>query len=282
MIANIIRDESHDGEESSCVHDVPLPMARTHGLHLPDPGRVLMALDVQLYPAFYDGSGKEDTQSISLAGAAHFEQAWADFDFDWMTMLGRHGAKCFHMCDAIALQKEFSPSKGWDAIKVDRLIRDLVKVMGGHSNRGLQFRACTIIRKDYDQAKREYPTLRPLPAICANFGVGGLELPNGHSTILYFDRDEPFMHEIYRVWVHLKGKRQIRPRWVEQTFNILAVDSGYPSIQAVDFIAWSLNREHTTGDYEQWTLAAKLLCMPNWKLYDYDAIVSDYANDKWS
>ena len=80
-----------------------------------------MALDAEIYPAYYDGSGKKDTDAISLAGAAHFEQAWGDCEVDWGKTLERHGVKCFHMCDAIALQREFLREKGWDEILISTL-----------------------------------------------------------------------------------------------------------------------------------------------------------------
>jgi len=83
---------------------------------------------------------------------------------------------------------------------------------------------------------------------------------------------------VNRVWNHLKKKRG-RPQWVRQIRNIIPVDSGYYSIQAADFIAWSLNH-HTQNAYRHWAIAAQFLA--DWKLYDYDAIVERYANDEWS
>jgi hypothetical protein len=58
------------------------------------------------------------------------------------------------------------------------------------------------------------------------------------------------------------------------------VDSRYYSIQAADFVAWSLNRAQSCGDYPHYSMAATFLGES--KLYDYDAIVERYANDKWS
>jgi hypothetical protein len=183
------------------------------------------------------------------------------------------------MCDAIALKKKFSTMNGWDGRKVELLIGDLVKVLYDHMNLGLQFRSCTVLRKEYIRAKREHPTLRPLAAICANFCVGGLIVPKEHEVILHFDRNEQFLKQVYRVWCHLRNKRK-RPAWVRRTRNILKVDSSYPSIQAADFVAWSLSRAQSRGDYQHWSNAATLLGES--QLYDYDAIVERYANDKWS
>ena len=226
-----------------------------------------MALDAEVFHGYFDGGGKQDIPVITLAGVAHSELAWGDFDIDWRRALEGHGARCFHMADLIG-----SPDS-------EALIGSMVQVMTEHQNRGLQFRAATIVVKDYERAKCEHPTLRPLEAICANFTVGGLAVPKEHEIILYFDRNEAFMHQVNRVWVHLKNKKN-SPPWVRQTRNVLPVDSGYYGIQAADFIAWSLNREQTVGDYPQWALAAKFLCH-GWKLYDYDAIVERYANDQW-
>jgi len=267
--------------EDVCGDDSGLLRARTHGLHVRGKS-ILMSVDAQLYQAYYDGSGNNVAAAVSLAGAAHFEMAWSDFDADWAKTLRKHGAECFHMCDAIALQKKFDRRKGWDEKKVNELITDLVAVMSEHRNRGLQFRGCTILCKDYEAAKRQYKTLRPLPAIAVNFCIGGLAVPSGHDLLLCFDKNEEFMKQIYRVWRHLKAKPKGRTGWVAQTRNIFNVNRGYCGIQAADFVAWSLNREHTHRGYEHWTMGAKLLCLPDFKLYDYDAIVEGYANDKWT
>jgi hypothetical protein len=242
----------------------PLPVS-------PDSGHSLMALEAEIYQAYLDGSGKKVDAVRSLAAVAHFEVALTDFDADWYKAMQRYGKRSFHMCDEVSAPNSHD------------LIRDLINVMFKHKSRGLQFRACTVIVKDYHKAKEQHPTLRPLPAICANFCVGGLGLPHNHDMMLHFDRNEDFMHQVNRVWLHLKNKPKLRPLWVEQTRNILPVNSSYYGVQAADLIAWSLNRAYTHGDYEEWKRAAQLLCLPNGlKVYNYDAIVEDYANDKWS
>jgi hypothetical protein len=273
---NNLRDSSTSADDDGCAHDSPVPMARSHGFHLPG-RRILMALAA--YPAYYDGSGKDDTRAISLSGVAAAEPEWASFDSAWKYALDAHGAQCFHMSDAINLRKRFARKNGWNEHKVDALIRDLVKIMSGYRNRGFQFRSCTVIRDDYARAKSEHPTLRPLHSICVNYCVGGLAVPRDHEVILYFDRNEAFLHKVNRVWEHLKNKPLSRPPWVDQARNIMKVDSGYYAIQAADCLSWSVNREQTHRDYQQWAISAKMLS--EWKLYDYDAIIERYANDKW-
>jgi len=182
------------------------------------------------------------------------------------------------MSDAMSLKGHFSRARGWNEEKVNRLVVDLLKVMSDHNNHGFQFRSCTALRDDYERAKREYPTLRPIEAICVNYCVGGLAVPKDHEVMLYFDRGEPFMKQINRVW--LRQRRLRKPGWAQQTRNIIPVDSGTYAIQAADFIAWSVNREQTHGDYPQRAFSAKMIS--DWKLYDYAAIVERYANDKWS
>jgi len=136
-----------------------------------------------------------------------------------------------------------------------------------------QYYAMTI--KEQRPATR---SLRPIPAICANYTVGGLRVPKGEDVILYFDRNEEFLHQVNRVWLKLKKRKD--SGWARQTRGIIPVDSSQYAIQAADFIAWTMNREQTHGDYAEWTTSAKMLSES--KLYDYDAIVEQYANDKWS
>jgi len=230
--------------------------------------------------SFNDGSGKPPCPVVSLACAAALEPLWPEFDEDWKALLEAHDLKCFHMTDAMTLNGIFSREKGWDEQKVSHLITEIITVLNKHQNRGMQFRCSTVVRADYGRAKKEHTNLRPIPAICANYTVGGLRVPKGEDVILYFDRDEDFLHQVNRVWLKLKKRRA--PGWARQTRNILPVDSSHYPIQAADFIAWSMNREQTHGDHPEWAISARLLANGNCEMYGYDRLVEQYANDNWS
>ena len=157
--------------------------------------------------SFNDGSGKADCSATSLACAAMLEQFWYEFDNDWEKLLARHNLKCFHMTDAVALKNHFSKGNGWNKEKVRSLISEIVLILNRHQQRSMQFRCSTVLRNDYKRAKASHPTLRPIPAICANYTVGGLRVPKGEDVILYFDRNEEFLHQVNRVWLKLKPEQ---------------------------------------------------------------------------
>ena len=161
-------------DDSECDHDdrPPPALARISWIHLHAEGRILVALK-----SFNDGSGKADCRATSLACAAMLEQFWYEFDNDWEKLLARHNLKCFHMTDAVALKNHFSKGNGWNKEKVRSLISEIVLILNRHQQRNMQFRCSTVLRNDYKRAKASHPTLRPIPAICANYTVGGLRVP---------------------------------------------------------------------------------------------------------
>jgi len=161
-------------DDSECDHDdrPPPALARISWIHLHAEGRILVALK-----SFNDGSGKADCRATSLACAAMLEQFWYEFDNDWEKLLARHNLKCFHMTDAVALKNHFSKGNGWNKEKVRSLISEIVLILNRHQQRSMQFRCSTVLRNDYKRAKASHPTLRPIPAICANYTVGGLRVP---------------------------------------------------------------------------------------------------------
>jgi len=108
---------------------------------------------------------------------------WADFDKAWKAALLKHGAEVLSYVRCDALQKAFSVEKDWNEEKVNRLASDLLKVMFGPLESGINnSEVATVLRADYIRAKSEHPTLRPLAAICVNYCVGGLALPKDHQV----------------------------------------------------------------------------------------------------
>jgi hypothetical protein len=112
-----------------------------------------------------------------------------------------------------------------------------------------------------------------------NYCLGGLKAPKEHEVILYFDRTEPFMHQVNRVWLRLR-KRDDRT-WARQTRNIIPVDSSYYAIQAADLLAWSMSRQCIRNDQDDLALCAALATRGQIQIYDYNQIVAHYADDKW-
>jgi len=252
-------------------------LARLHGFHLHGERRLLVAVK-----SFNDGSGKSDSKAISLACAAALEPQWLEFDKDWGELLAEYGLRCFHMADAMALRNHFTAERGWSEPRVEEIVHRIFVILHKHQSMGMQFRCATVIREDYERARVEHPTLRPMASICVNFTVGGLAIPTGEQAILYFDRNEEFLHKVNRVWLKKRKRKKTNIGWVRQVTNIIPVDSAQYAIQAADVVAWTMNRKFTVGDYRELTFRTQFLCQLNCAEYDYNALIERYANDKWT
>jgi hypothetical protein len=104
--------------------------------------------------------------------------------------------------------------------------------------------------------------------------------PLGRSgTIaLYFDRNEPFEHQIRRVWEKRKGKHPGPLQFVSQIGSVCQ-EKVY-GVQAADLLAWHINRSHTHDDPER--LAAKMFAVFNTPsqgigYMGYDELVKRYG-----
>lgn len=189
----------------------------------------------------------------------------------------------FHMADLMASQGVFV---GWDEPRKNKLVADLWNVIGSFRGTSLRAYSCTVPTADYERAKSEFPTLRPLPAICANFCVGGLHITpeeqgkDYRCILLYFDRDEPFMHTVNRVWLRRRKQRG----FMRQILNIIPTDreESFP-VQAADFLAWGINRHYCEPEKQAWRLFAPVIAIEHFTaLYDYDRIAKEYGHDVWS
>jgi hypothetical protein len=62
---------------------------------------------------------------------------------------------------------------------------------------------------------------------------------------LFFDKGEPFMHKIDKIW---RTKSENKPQVLQLVSSIEQSDTKTSiGLQAADFLAWSVNRYHTYG-----------------------------------
>jgi hypothetical protein len=231
---------------------------------------------------YYDGSSDEQRrEAVTLSGVAATESVWAEFEPLWDKVLEKYLVqdRILHMTDLMSFRGNFSPDKGWDEKQRHALLADLFNVYGHFDRqRDLEARSCTVILRDWARAKREMPKLVEPEAICVNFCVGGLRLPlecanEAKPILLYFDKNEPFMHKINRVW---QRRRKIRNTFFRQIRTIKNVDSEYYPIQAADILAWIMNHSHRGIHDEFFELASVLAIRHFSECYDYDQIIADY------
>jgi hypothetical protein len=242
--------------------------------------------------SYYGGGNSDDPRcrSVTLSGFAASESVWKKFEIDWGKVLAKYGISSFHMSDAMSLGGKFSRRHGWDEIKRSRLIGELLEVLGKlrfinkfalESN--LIASTCTVLMDDYRRAKKENPKLRTPEAICVRFCVNqmpyDIDIVSGGDRpqfVLFFDRNEKFLHTIKRVWDRHKKKPEAG--WPKQ-INLITDGNSMEMrpFQAADMFAWVVNK-HNRGESSPYAIATFLVTAHYSFLFDYNKIKEIFPN----
>lgn len=238
---------------------------------------------------YYDGSGAPDGV-VTLAGVAAPERLWVEFERQWNDVLQKHSVRSLHMTDLMAFHGEFKSWAG-DHERKRSFLRDLWNVLGrfrldDSEAHPLKAYSCSVLMQDWNRAKKTIPRLASPQSICVNFCVGSVQLPKEcadekRPLILYFDRNEMFMHKVNRVWLN---RRQQPGTLHSRIRNIIATDAitDYP-IQVADMLAWIANRSVRDVEYlerEAFKFASVLMIEPLNRVYDYDQILLRYPHGR--
>jgi len=237
--------------------------------------------------AYYDGTHDDQReQALTLSGVVAPESLWTDFEKDWDNALAEsHVYEDLHMRDLMHNKGYFADFSHQDKLE---LVGSLWNVFGRYRGTRLQAYSCSVLLPDYERAKKTIPNLREPEAMCVDFCAGGLQLTEEELSLpkpilLYFDRGEPFMHTINRVWEKATNGGTYfgtRRGWPYKILNIIPANRSYSPIQAADLIAWSINRYRCTGDAigQAFATSALLMVQHYGRVYDYDEILSEYPN----
>jgi hypothetical protein len=231
--------------------------------------------------AYYDGcSDGHQREAVTLTGVAATEEVWPNFEQAWTEALRKHLVKddIVHMVDLMGFHENFSRGNGWDENQRRALLVGLFNVWGKLYDYDLEARSCTVMLDDWKRADKQLEQLPEPEVICVNFCVGGLRLPlscgnEPKPVLLYFDKNEPFMHKINRVW---QRKRKIANTLFSQIRTIEKADSRCFPIQAADILAWIVN--HSDRGLEDAFLdISSVIAIRHSRLrYDYEKIVEHY------
>jgi hypothetical protein len=240
--------------------------------------------------SYFDCSGKDDAPFITLSGIATNDVIWGEIEANWNCRLqtGTPKASYMHMVEAVHLNREFSPDKGWTDDKVYGLINALLSdITQTPKDKYCQF-VCMIDMNAYRKLQAEsYQMDSPadiLVTSCTDrimswyfLEYKGMDL----EAHYYFDMDEPFEPIIkarwerelegcevpgaYNKWHHIKhiGTAQMR-----STIGI----------QVADMLAWARNREETKKGqrYESLALALTRLSPSHIAFWDEDLLRRKY------
>ena len=235
--------------------------------------------------AYYDSSADRGRQVVTLTGVAARCVIWESFERNWLGVLKSYSVPALHMNKLMHFRGDFKAENGWNERRRSQFLGELWNVIGSFRMQHLVAYSCSVLTDDWSRARSDLPSLVSPESMCVNFCVGGLHLPiecQGESkpVLLYFDRNEQFMHKVNRVWVQQKKRSGTL---FSQIRNITAVDSTKYPIQAADLLAWIENKEARGEDYPfkaMLRLSRILMIEHVICIYDYRHILLDYPNGR--
>ncbi len=204
--------------------------------------------------SYFDKSGQEDQELLTIGAVAATDDVWAEIDTDWKLILRNNNppAAYIHMVEAIGLKRgsEFCPSKGWNDDHVFGLINLLLSYLSSspiHA-RYCQF-SCSLKMSDYDKLRAETYQLDSPADIVASACVRkmtewyfehyqGLDF----NAQYYFDRGEPFEQIIRAKWKRARAEQNPKYQWAHISHIGTEVMRTSPGLQIADMIAWATNR----------------------------------------
>jgi hypothetical protein len=93
-------------------------------------------INLAMFIAYFDGSGTASSQPVvTVAGFLSSAEKWVDFEVNWISRLKDDGLPYFRTTEFNASRGPFKV--GWkdNKIRRDKLIRDLVEIIGSYANR---------------------------------------------------------------------------------------------------------------------------------------------------
>jgi hypothetical protein len=195
---------------------------------------------------YFDGSGKEDSDYITLAGCAADKDHWVSLEGSWESILEKHSVPYMHMQEAVSCSGVFD---GWGFDRVEVLTAELMLVVSSLRD-SMRVFVCTVCMADY---RKWTSRLRMPPAdrMCSRWTFdsaamwyGGFPIPVLDKIDVIYDRNEPFLKHVYRDWKGPKKDRLRKPFW-DLVNTVAPVDCRKtPALQLADMMAWSVNRSH--------------------------------------
>ena len=216
-------------------------------------GSVLIALE-----AYFDGSnvgGWDNGKTVTLAGFAADDSVWQDVDKEWRRILDdsskRPQAEYLHMREAVHLEKEFSPHKGWTIAKVGGLVVELLNYLQHVDKQRFRMFWCTVDLDAHKRLRAEGLNLADPIQICIDCPTLVLDWfwvkwPGViHAAHFFFDVDEPFRAPFEDKW---KAESSLSFNGSDYFWSLLktvttAKMQDKPGLQAADLIAWAVNRK---------------------------------------
>jgi uncharacterized protein DUF3800 len=212
----------------------------------------MCACQIDMLKAYFDKSGHENQDLLTIGGVAASDDVWDEIDTDWNLILSKNvpPAAYMHMVEAIHLHKEFRLDKGWNRDHVFGLVNLLLSYLSQAPLRSkyCQF-SCSLKMADYRKLRAETYQLDSPDDIVASACVRKLsqwyiEDYKGldFAAHYYFDQNEPFEGIIKAKWERARSGPSPKYQWASIKHIGPAVMKDTPGLQIADMIAWATNR----------------------------------------
>jgi hypothetical protein len=190
-------------------------------------------------------------------------------------MLGAHGLldHGLHLAEMMARQGAYA---GWTDERVHSLMRDAVDALTALTPE-VRSCVCSLDMRGYFRAKKEDPSLIDEYKICVEVTFHRAFVERGEEMLdkaitLYFDRNEPFMRRISKIW----ERRKRHPGWSRQLADITSVSRhDHFGIQAADMLAWIGRRQQSHADVEVYQMAVSLSALCKFEYIDYERLIAN-------
>jgi hypothetical protein len=209
--------------------------------------------------AYLDGSGKLESDFITLAAVSANDDIWSKFEVEWDKILGGHTpkAKYTHMREILRSIEGFNKSLGWDLENGFGLVNKCLIYMSSLDKKRFCVFYCTVDLKAWRKLRAETYQLPEPIDMCNTFcteAVGAWYLrhypdlldPNADKLRYFFDRNEYFYQPFYDKWKREKDLVEQTGVWtvwatIDQVSPVEMKTT--PGIQAADIVAWGARRE---------------------------------------
>ncbi|HMG76491.1 MAG TPA: hypothetical protein VK582_23650 [Pyrinomonadaceae bacterium] len=203
----------------------------------------------EMFIAYFDASGAEEQEAMTVAGYVSTVERWERFKTDWKLVLAHYNVPHFHMRE-FAGSVRHSPFESWKGKEGTRraFLTDLVDVTKTHVFHSF---GATVLMADYNYASKRYALSRMAGnaySFCGRACAAKLNRwmkANGHkdSVRFVFDRGDLGKGVLTKVFM----RDGFSAPEFEQSRDGKDGSEGTLPLQTADFAAWEISRlaKHT-------------------------------------
>ena len=238
--------------------------------------------------SYFDKSGQEDQDLLTIGAVAASDDVWAEIETDWKLILQKNNppAAYMHMVEAIPLREEFSRDKGWSDDHVFGLINLLLSYLSSTplKSKYCQF-SCSLKMSDYNKLRAERYQLDSPADIVASACVRkmsewyfteykGLDF----EAHYYFDQGEPFEEIIKAKWDRMRLEPNPKYQWAHVAHIDSALMRKTPGLQIADMFAWATNRHEVKipRRYDNFIIAMRHLLPSMWVVIEENQLRENF------